>query len=67
MMPRLRPPVTMPTSAKHAILLQTALARTSPGTSRHDMLIRIGRSLDTYGSMTSAMIEACASTIAPSS
>jgi hypothetical protein len=55
--------ITLPTSAKHAILLDTAMKRATPGTTRHDMLVRLGRSLDTYGGLTSAMQETCRLTI----
>ena len=57
--------ITMPTSAKHALLLDTEMRRVAPGTSRAAMLERMGRSLDTYGSLTHAMIEACTRTIRP--
>jgi hypothetical protein len=59
--------ITLPTSGKHALLLDMAIKRATPGTSRHDMLIRLGRSLDEFGSLTPAMIDACQSTIMASS
>jgi hypothetical protein len=62
-----KPRVTMPTSAKHAILLDTAIKRTADGTQRHDFLLRLGRSLDMFGSLTPAVVAACVSTISPSS
>jgi hypothetical protein len=59
----MKPRTKLPTSAKHALLLETAKARSFPGTPRADMLERIGRSLERFGTMTPAMIEACAATI----
>jgi hypothetical protein len=58
--------ITMPTSARHQLLLDTAMRRATTPT-RAAMLERMGRSLDTYGSLTHAMIEACTRTIMPSS
>lgn len=57
--------ITMPTSAKHRLLLEMAQARAVTA-SRAVMFERIGRSLDEFGSLTPAMIEACYSTIASS-
>jgi len=50
--------ITLETSAKHALLLDSALRRTVPGTSKHAFLQRLGRSLDQFGSLTPAMQEA---------
>lgn len=50
--------ITLPTSAKHTLLLDTAIRRALPGTQRAAFLQRIGRSLDRYGSLTPAMINA---------
>ena len=55
--------ITLPTSAKHALLLDSALRRTVPGTSKHDFLQRLGRSLDQFGSLTDAMLAAVAATV----
>jgi hypothetical protein len=51
------PMITMPTSQKHAILLDTAMRRAVPGSQRYDFLLRMARSLNTWGSLTPAMIE----------
>jgi hypothetical protein len=59
--------ITLSTSQKHRVLLDTALARAYPGTSLHAHLLRLGDQLDTYGNMTSAQIGMCISTIFPSS
>jgi hypothetical protein len=55
--------ITLPTSAKHRMLLDLALRRAPPASSRMAMLERLGRSLDAAGSLTPAMIEACVTTI----
>ena len=55
--------ITLETSAKHALLLDMALRRTMPGTSKHDFLQRLGRSLDQFGSLTDAMLAAVAATV----
>jgi hypothetical protein len=47
--------ITLETSAKHALLLDSAMRRTLPGSSKHDFLQRLGRSLDEFGSLTPAM------------
>jgi hypothetical protein len=57
------PKVTMPTSAKHALLLDTAMHRAITGSQREAFLRRLERSLDQYGSLTPAMVEACSRTI----
>jgi hypothetical protein len=44
-----------------------AHAGCASGTTRYDMLLRLGRSLDEFGSSTPAMIEARRSMIMPSS
>jgi hypothetical protein len=44
-----------------------AHAGCASGTTRYDMLLRLGHSLDEFGSSTPAMIEARRSTIMPSS
>jgi hypothetical protein len=58
--------VTLCTSQRDALLLDCALRRAAPGSQRHAFLLRIGRSLGTWGALTPAMTEAVFSAIQPS-
>ncbi|WP_316205263.1 hypothetical protein [Bradyrhizobium sp. SZCCHNS3004] len=57
--------ITMPTSQKHALLLDMALRR-APTPSRKAMLERFAQQLSLYGNLTPAMISTCQLTISSS-
>ncbi|WP_316174726.1 MULTISPECIES: hypothetical protein [unclassified Bradyrhizobium] len=57
--------ITLTTSAKHAMLLDMAKRR-APRQSRLRMLDTIGRQLDEYGTMTSAQLQLCHTTLTSS-
>ncbi|MGJ4888990.1 hypothetical protein ACQR1Y_12390 [Bradyrhizobium sp. HKCCYLRH3099] len=60
-----KPMITLPTSQKHALLLDMAIRR-SPTQSRTDMLLRFGDQLAQYGNLTSGQLGLCHATLTSS-